>query len=58
MLLEQLGRQYKEVKVEFKALEDLDTLVKVGGANMPMAHYVLSVELKNPNVPEAAAAKK
>lgn len=58
MLLEQLGRQYKDVKVEFKTLEDLDTLVNVGGANMPMARYTLGVELKNPNAPAPAPAPR
>jgi hypothetical protein len=43
LLLEQLGQSYSEVKVEFKTLEDLDTIVNVGGTNMPMARYVLSV---------------
>jgi hypothetical protein len=42
LLLEQLGQSYHEVKVEFKTLEDLDTLVKIGGANMAMARFALS----------------
>ena len=43
LLLEQLGRSYTEVKVEFKTLEDLDTIVNVAGANMAMARFVLAV---------------
>ena len=43
MLVEQLGQGYREVKVEFKALEDLDTIVNVGGTSMAMAHYILTV---------------
>ncbi len=43
MLMEQLGQTYGSVKVEFKALEDLDTIVRIGGANMAMAHYVLQM---------------
>jgi hypothetical protein len=43
MLLEQLGKSYKDVKVEFKTLEDLDTIVNVGGTNMAMARYILTV---------------
>jgi hypothetical protein len=43
MLSEQLGQGYNDVKVEFKALDDLDTIANVGGASMPMAHYTLSV---------------
>ena len=57
MLVEQLGQSYKDVKVEFKALEDLDTIVNVGGTNMAMAHYILNVSF-NPyaNAKPAAAA--
>ncbi len=43
LLLEQLGQSYQSVKVEFKTLEDLDTLVKIGGDNMSMARFGLSV---------------
>ncbi|PZR74068.1 MAG: hypothetical protein DLM73_08880 [Chthoniobacterales bacterium] len=43
LLLEQLGPGYKDVKVEFKTLEDLDTIVKIGGANMAMAHFAINV---------------
>jgi hypothetical protein len=51
MLLEQLGQRYKDVKVEFKTLEDLDTIVNVSGSNLAMARYVLTVNL---NVSSAA----
>lgn len=54
MLFEQLGRVYSDVKVEFKALEDLDTIVTVGGANMAMAHYALGVGF-SPAPPKPAA---
>lgn len=53
LLIEQLGQNYSAVKVEFKTLEDLDTLVNVAGANMAMARYILSVTF-NPQ-PQAAA---
>jgi hypothetical protein len=43
LLLEQLGQSYHDVKVEFKVLEDLDTIVKIGGGNMAMARFGLSV---------------
>ena len=43
MLVEQLGKDYKDVKIEFKTLEDLDTIVNVSGTNMAMAHYILNV---------------
>jgi hypothetical protein len=39
---DQLGRSYSDVKVEFKTLEDLDTIVNVAGANMPMARYAIT----------------
>jgi hypothetical protein len=54
LLSEQLGQSYSDVKVEFKALEDLDTIVNVAGANMPMARYMIAVTF---NLPHAEAAK-
>jgi hypothetical protein len=41
LLLEQLGQSYSDVKVEFKTLEDLDTIVNISGASMPMARFAL-----------------
>lgn len=55
LLIEQLGQSYSKVKVEFKTLEDLDTIVNVAGANMAMARYILSVTF-NPVSAEAAQA--
>jgi len=46
LLLEQLGQSYSEVKVEFKTLEDLDTMVNLGGMHTPTARYVLAVTFK------------
>jgi hypothetical protein len=43
LLLEQLGQSYSEVKVEFKTLEDLDTMVNLGGTHMPTARYTLAI---------------
>lgn len=54
LLLEQLGQSYHDVKVEFKTLEDLDTLVKIGGANMAMARFGVSASF-NPTAGKAAA---
>jgi hypothetical protein len=54
LVLEQLGKDYSEVKVEFKTLEDLDTIVNVAGANMPMARFVLTVSFNNPSLVPAA----
>jgi len=55
MLIEQLGHGYGGVKVEFKTLEDLDTIVTVGGTNMPMAHYLLAINF-NPSPTAKSAA--
>jgi hypothetical protein len=56
MLIEQLGHGYGGVKVEFKTLEDLDTIVNVGGANMPMAHYLLAVNFNPGPMAKSAAS--
>ena len=53
MLIEQLSQSYHDVKVEFKTLEDLDTIANVGGVNMAMARYVLAVHFN----PRATTAK-
>ena len=53
LLLEQLGQSYSDVKVEFKTLEDMDTLVTISGTPMSMARFGLSVTLN----PSAKAAK-
>jgi hypothetical protein len=42
LLLEQLGQTYTSVKVEFKSLEDLDTIVNISGTNMAMARFTIS----------------
>jgi len=55
MLIEQLGHGYGGVKVAFKTLEDLDTIVNVGGTNMPMAHYLLAINF-NPSPAAKSAA--
>jgi hypothetical protein len=39
LLLEQLNQSYSEVKVEFNSLEDLDTIVNIGGSSMAMARF-------------------
>jgi hypothetical protein len=59
LLLEQLGQSYHDVKVEFKTLEDLDTLVKIGGANMAMARFSVSATFNQTATvkPAAASAK-
>jgi hypothetical protein len=44
MLLEQVGKEQPSVKVEFKALDDLETSVAVGGNNASMARFTLGME--------------
>jgi hypothetical protein len=56
LLLEQLGQSYHDVKVEFKSLEDLDTLVKIAGDNMAMARFALSVTFNQSESPAKAAS--
>ena len=55
LLVEQLAQSYHDVKIEFKGLEDLDTIVSVGGTNMAMAHYILTVTF-NPGAAAKPAA--
>jgi len=59
MLLEQIGKEEPSVKVEFKALEDLDTTVSVGGNNVTTAHFVVMVGLDPfPKPAEAAPSER
>ncbi len=64
LLLEQLGQSYHDVKVEFKTLEDLDTLVRIGGANMATARFSVSASFSQtaanakPAASSARAPKK
>jgi len=53
LLLEQLGQTYHNVKVEFKTLEDLDTLAKIGNANLAMAHFAINVTVDLSTSPKA-----
>lgn len=55
LLLEQIGQEYKDVKVEFKTLEDLDTLVDVAGGKMPLARYALRIAFDPAGAAKAAA---
>ena len=54
LLTEQLSKDYSEVKVEFKSLEDLDTIINVAGSNMALARYAIGVTFTN--TPPAAKA--
>ncbi|MEO8045603.1 MAG: hypothetical protein ABI674_11930 [Spartobacteria bacterium] len=53
LLLEQLTKQYGEVKISFRNLEDLDTMVNLSGVPTPSARFVLNMTL-NPKAGEAA----
>ena len=55
MLFEQLGKSYRDVKAEFKTLEDVETVASINGTNMPMARYILSITF-NPNAAAKPAA--
>jgi Tfp pilus assembly protein PilN len=55
MLLEQLSKSYHDVKAEFKALEDVETVAKIDGTNLPMSHYILAITF-NPNTKAKPAA--
>src|SRR5947209_4310254 len=55
MLLEQLGKSYHDVKAEFKTLEDVETVANLGGTNVPMSRYVLSITF-NPTAPAKSAS--
>jgi hypothetical protein len=57
LLAEQLTQAgYSDVKVEFKALDDLDTIVNIGGTSTAMAHYILSVGFNTAPKPSASPA--
>ena len=56
LLLEQLSQHYGDVKVEFKTLEDLDTIVNVGGSSLAMSRYVLNITFNPASVTTGKAA--
>ncbi|MGZ5503863.1 MAG: hypothetical protein ACXWGY_04305 [Chthoniobacterales bacterium] len=56
LLTEQLSLGYSDVKVEFKTLEDLDTIINVAGANMAVARYSLGITF-NPSPSKASPGK-
>ena len=55
MLLEQLGKTYHDVKVEFKTLEDVETVANLGGTSVPMSRFILAITF-NPSAKAKAAA--
>ena len=57
LLAEQLEKNYGEVKVIFRNLEDLDTTVNLSGVPTPSARFVLSVTF-NPKPGDAAKTEE
>lgn len=57
LLLEQLGKSYHTVKVTFKNLEDLDTLVNLNGVPTASARFILAINL-DLKPPEPAQANE
>lgn len=57
LLIEQLEKSYSEVKVEFKNLEDLDTVVNLGGVATPSARFILGVTF-NPKPADSTGAEE
>jgi hypothetical protein len=57
LLTEQLEKNYREVKVTFRNLEDLDTVVNLNGVPAPSARFVLNVTF-NPKASDAAKTEE
>jgi hypothetical protein len=57
MLIEQLGQNYHEVKAEFKTLEDIESVTKLDGVAMPMAHYIIGVTFTINSAPTPAPTR-
>jgi hypothetical protein len=55
LLIEQLAKTYHDVKVEFKTLEDMETVANIGGTNVPMSHFILAISF-NPATKAKPAA--
>ena len=48
---------YKDVKVEFKSLEEVDQIAIISGTHMPMARYTLAISFKPPGQPATGGAR-
>jgi len=57
LLSEQLEKNYREVKVTFRNLEDLDTVVNLNGVPAPSARFVLNVTF-NPKAGDTAKTEE
>ena len=49
---------YKDVKVDFKALEELDQIATVSGNHMPMVRYTLAISFKPPTQAPSATGTR
>ena len=56
MLREQLQKDYHDVKVEFKTLEEAETFANIAGVKTPMAHYSISASFKTAEEPKPTPA--
>lgn len=57
LLTEQLEKNYAEVKVTFRNLEDLDTVVNLSGVPTPSARFILSISF-NPKPGDAVKTEE
>jgi sporulation protein YlmC with PRC-barrel domain len=55
--LKERGTDYKEVKVEFKSLEEVDQIAIISGTHMPMARYTLAIGFKPPGQSAASGPR-
>jgi len=56
MLREQLEKDFHDVKVEFKTLEDAETFANIAGVKTPMAHFTISASFKTAGAPKPTPA--
>jgi sporulation protein YlmC with PRC-barrel domain len=55
--IKERGTDYKEVKVEFKSLEEVDQIAIISGTHMPMARYTLAISFKPPGQSAASGPR-
>jgi hypothetical protein len=55
--IKERGTNYKDVKVEFKSLEEVDQIAMISGTHMPMARYTLAVSFKPPGQSAASGPR-
>jgi C-terminal processing protease CtpA/Prc len=55
--IKERGTNYKDVKVEFKSLEEVDQIAMISGTHLPMARYTLAISFKPPGQSAAGGAR-